>query len=211
MATRSKKVQEPRGTATTKKAARAGDRYLDLVRMCPLRVIRSEEEYDQVIEMLNRLSDVGRDRTPDEREYLLALAVFVEKYEDVHYPIPPASGAEMLRYLIEARELKQSDVAAGVALADLTISEIRREAETEGQAHRPPGTVLQGQARILPGRLRHSRSSILLRAVIPVHVPIQTHAHRCKPRRRGGPCSGCSGLRSGGGGDRSRRSRPAGS
>jgi HTH-type transcriptional regulator / antitoxin HigA len=92
--------------------------------MCPLRVIRSEEEYDQAIEMLNRLSDLGRDQTPDEREYLLALAVFVEKYEDVHYPIPPASGVEMLRFLIEARELTQSDVAAGAALADSTISEI---------------------------------------------------------------------------------------
>jgi HTH-type transcriptional regulator/antitoxin HigA len=92
--------------------------------MCPLRVIRSEQEYDHAIATINRLSDRGDGRTPEETEYLIALAVFIEKYEDEHYPIPPASGAEMLRYLIEAREITQSDVAAGTGLTDSTISEI---------------------------------------------------------------------------------------
>jgi HTH-type transcriptional regulator/antitoxin HigA len=55
---------------------------------------------------------------------LLALAIFVEKYEDEHYPIPPVSGVEMLRHLIEERQLTQSDVAAGTGLANSTVSEI---------------------------------------------------------------------------------------
>jgi HTH-type transcriptional regulator / antitoxin HigA len=100
------------------------DQYLDLVRKCPFRVIRSEEEYDHAIATLNRLSHRGRHRTPDKTEYLLALAVFVEKYEEEHYSIPPASGAEMLQYLIETHFLTQSDVAAGTGMADSTISEI---------------------------------------------------------------------------------------
>jgi len=89
-----------------------------------LRVIRAEEEYDQAIATLNRLSDRGRRRTHDETEYLLALAVFVEKYEEEHYPVQPASGAEMLQYLIETHFLTQRDVAAGTGMADSTISEI---------------------------------------------------------------------------------------
>ena len=97
-----------------------------MVRLCPLRIIRTEEEYDHAIDTLNDLSDRGKDRAPDEMEYLLALAVFVEKYEDEHYPIPPASGAEMLEYLIESREMTQRDVAAGTGLSDSTISEILR-------------------------------------------------------------------------------------
>ena len=111
-------------TARTRSVARTSDKYLDLVRKCPLRVIRSEEEYDHAIAILNRLSDRGRRRTPDQTEYVVALALFVEKYEEEHYPIPPASGAEMLQYLIEAHFRTQSDVAAGAGLPESTVSEI---------------------------------------------------------------------------------------
>jgi HTH-type transcriptional regulator/antitoxin HigA len=89
-----------------------------------LRVIRSEEEYELAIDRLNELSDRGENRTPDETKYLLALAVFVEKYEDELDPIAPASGAEMLRALIESRQITRSDVAAGTGLSSSTISEL---------------------------------------------------------------------------------------
>jgi HTH-type transcriptional regulator/antitoxin HigA len=63
-------------------------------------------------------------RSADETEYLKALAEFVEKYEEEHHAIPPVSGVDMLRYLIETRQTTQRDVAAGSGLADSTISEI---------------------------------------------------------------------------------------
>src|SRR5436309_1177794 len=122
MSTRSRK-NDPRETEKTTGGARASDRYLDLVRLCPLRILRTEEDYDTAIDTLNDLSDRVKDHTPDETEYLVALAFFVEKYEDEHDPIPPASGVELLRYLIEARQITQSAVAAGTGLADSTISE----------------------------------------------------------------------------------------
>ena len=124
MASRTRKGPEPKATAIARSATPASDRYLDLVRECPLRIIRSEEEYDHAIAIVNRLSDRGRHRSPDDTEYLLAMAVFVEKYEQEHYPIPPASGAEMLQYLIETHALTQSNVAAGTGLAESTLSEI---------------------------------------------------------------------------------------
>ena len=131
MATRATKRQNPPKTAgpdavtaARRSGAGVGDRYLKLVRSCPLRVIRDEEEYERAIDMLNQLSDRGPDRTPDETEYLLALAVFVEKYEDEHDPIAPASGAEMLRALLESRQITRSDVAAGAGLAVSTVSDI---------------------------------------------------------------------------------------
>jgi HTH-type transcriptional regulator/antitoxin HigA len=89
-----------------------------------LRVIRDEEEYDLAFDMINQLSDRGEDRTPDETEYLLAMAVFVEKYEDEHDPIAAASGVEMLRALIESRQFTSSDVAAGAGLAVSTVSDL---------------------------------------------------------------------------------------
>ena len=73
---------------------------------------------------LDRLSDCGNSRAADKTEYLLALTVFVEKYKEEHHPIPPASGVEMLRYLVETHQKTQRDVAAGTGLADSTISEI---------------------------------------------------------------------------------------
>jgi HTH-type transcriptional regulator/antitoxin HigA len=131
MATRATKRQDPTRTAgpgarraAGRSVAGAGDRYLELVRARPLRLIRDEEEYERAIEMLNQLSDRGEDRTPDETEYLLALAVFVEKYEDEHDPIAPASGVEMLRDLIESRQITPGGVAAGAGLAISTVSDL---------------------------------------------------------------------------------------
>jgi HTH-type transcriptional regulator / antitoxin HigA len=89
-----------------------------------LRVIRSEKEYQRAIATLDCLSDRGVARTVDETEYLLALSVFVERYEQDHYPIPAASGLDMLRYFVETRRLTQSDVATGAGLAHSTMSEI---------------------------------------------------------------------------------------
>ena len=74
--------------------------------------------------MLDRLGDLGPARAEGQTEYLLALAVFVEKYERAHEPIPAATGVEMLGYLIETHGVKQGEVAAGTGLADSTVSEI---------------------------------------------------------------------------------------
>jgi HTH-type transcriptional regulator/antitoxin HigA len=104
--------------------APASEAYLELVRECPLRIIHNEAEYRRAIAMLDRLSDLGPARTEDQAEYLLALALFVEKYERAHEPMRAATGVEMLGYLIETHGVKQGDVAAGTGLADSTISEI---------------------------------------------------------------------------------------
>ncbi len=105
-------------------ATQAAETYLDLVRECPLRIIHTEAEYRQAVAMLDRLSDLGPARTEDQTQYLLALSIFVEKYERAHEPIPASSGVEMLGYLIETHGVKQRDVAAGTGLADSTVSEI---------------------------------------------------------------------------------------
>ncbi len=85
--------------------------------------LKTEAEYRQAVEMLDRLSDLAPARTEDQTEYLLALACFVEKYERAHEPVPTASGAEVLAYLIETHGARQGEVAAGTGLADSTISE----------------------------------------------------------------------------------------
>ena len=112
-----------------------GDRYLELVRENPLRIIRSEDEYGRAIATLDRLSDQGNGRTLDETEYLLALSVFVEKYEVEHHQIPPASGIDMIHYLIETHHRTQRDVADGTGFAVSTISEILARKRKLGIKH----------------------------------------------------------------------------
>ena len=124
MATRSKTRKQSTSKGTARASIPPGDRYLELVRECPLRVIRSETEYGLAIAMLDRLSDVGKSRSPDETEYLLSLGVFVKKYEDEHYRMPPVSGVDSLRYLMETHTVTQSVLAVKTGLAVSTISEI---------------------------------------------------------------------------------------
>jgi len=138
MATRSRTRKKTTIKGVTLASIPAGDRYLELVRECPLRVIRSESQYGQAIAMLDRLSDRGNDRTDDETEYLLSLAVFVKKYEDEHHPMPPVSGVDMLRYLLETHNVTQSSLASATGLAASTISEILAGKRKLGLKHIAP-------------------------------------------------------------------------
>ena len=124
MKTRPSNERLSKATVKAQVLTQPGNSYLELVSENPLRVIRSEQEYQRAITTLDRLSDRGNARTTDETEYLLALSVFVERYEQDHDPMPAAWGVDMLRYLIETHRLTQSDVATGAALADSTMSEI---------------------------------------------------------------------------------------
>jgi HTH-type transcriptional regulator / antitoxin HigA len=100
-----------------------GDRYLELIRRFPLRPIRSDEELERAIVMVHELIDRD-DRGVGEEDYLDVLGDLVEKYESEQHPIPPASDAELLRYLVESRGLTQARVAADTGIPESTISEI---------------------------------------------------------------------------------------
>jgi HTH-type transcriptional regulator/antitoxin HigA len=96
---------------------------MELVRLVPLRPIRSEAELDRAIAMIDALLDQA-ERNVDEEDYLDVLSDLVERYEDEHDPMPPASGSEMLRFLIESKGTTQARVAAETRIAESTISEV---------------------------------------------------------------------------------------
>ena len=101
----------------------ASDRYLELIRLFPLRPIRDDAELDAAIAVIDALSDRGG-LTPDEEDYLDVLGDLVEKYETEAHPMPAVSDAEMLRHLMEARETTQAAVASATGIAVSTVSEI---------------------------------------------------------------------------------------
>ena len=98
--------------------------YLKLIRRYPLRPIRSDEELDRAIAMVDALGSRIKDLTPDERDYLDVLADLVEKYETERYPEPEVDPLAMIRELIAARGITQADVARETGIAESMLSEI---------------------------------------------------------------------------------------
>lgn len=109
--------------AKTSRADRGQDRYLALVRQFPLRPIRSERELDAAIEMMNSLIDQDS-RNDAEEDYLDVLSDLVKRYESEEHPMPTVGDSDLLRHLIEAREVSQAVVAAATGMAESTISEV---------------------------------------------------------------------------------------
>ena len=72
----------------------ADELYLEAIRLCPLRPIRSEAELDRAIAAIDRLIDkhTAGLRTPSEQDYMAVLAKLIEAYEEIHYPMSGGRG-----------------------------------------------------------------------------------------------------------------------
>jgi HTH-type transcriptional regulator/antitoxin HigA len=102
---------------------KALDKYLDLVRKFPLRPVRSENDLDRAIAVVNGLIDRPA-LSRMERDYLEVLGRLVREYEAQHIPMPEVSDDRMLRHLMEAKEVNQSEVARATRIANSTISAV---------------------------------------------------------------------------------------
>ena len=99
------------------------DTYLELIQMFPLTSIRSEDDLEAAQEVMDRLLAKGK-LSSGEAMYLDALSDLVAAYEDEHYRIEPASDAEMLHHLMEARGMTQIELHRSTKIAKSTISEV---------------------------------------------------------------------------------------
>ena len=99
------------------------DDYLDLVMKFPLTSLKSEGQFQAAQAVLDELLAKAKLNAGEEM-YLDALSDLVAAYEDAHYPIAPASDADMLRHLMEAKGVTQADVHRETGLAKSSISEV---------------------------------------------------------------------------------------
>jgi HTH-type transcriptional regulator/antitoxin HigA len=99
------------------------DHYFELVQRFPLRPLRTDEELAEAIALIDSLIVRG-DLDSGEQDYLDVLANLVEKYESEEHPMPSVSDAQMLRHLIEASRVTQTEVASATEIVNSTISEI---------------------------------------------------------------------------------------
>jgi HTH-type transcriptional regulator / antitoxin HigA len=102
---------------------KAIDSYLKLVQTFPLSSIRSEAHLKQAQKVMDQLLGQGKLKNGEEM-YLDALSDLVAVYEDQHHRIEPASDAEMLRHLMDAKGISQIELHRQAEIPKSTISEI---------------------------------------------------------------------------------------
>lgn len=86
-----------------------------------LRPIHNEADYDRMVAMMNALLDVAGDDEDHPLSSLLELAAdLVSRYEQEHYPIEAAEPKDALRFLMEARGLKQEDLSSILPQSNLS-------------------------------------------------------------------------------------------
>lgn len=120
----------------SKRAARLdkSDRYIELVHTFPLRPIRSDAELNSAIAMIDSLIDRD-DLDPGEEDYLEVLSDLVHKHEAEHDPIEPVSDAVMIRFLLDSKDMTQTDLADRSKIAESTISEVLAGKRTLSRRH----------------------------------------------------------------------------
>jgi HTH-type transcriptional regulator/antitoxin HigA len=99
------------------------DSYLALVSAFPLAAIQSDAHLAEAQKVMDRL--LARGKLDDgEAMYLDAFSELVAAYEDIHHAIEPASDADMLRHLMEAKGVTQAQLSRDAKLPKSTISEV---------------------------------------------------------------------------------------
>ena len=85
--------------------------YRRLRRFVPLGVLRSEKDYRKAMAILDNIIDeIGQDEVHPLADLAEALALFIHSYEETHAKIREATGPEVLRSLMEAHGLTQSEL-----------------------------------------------------------------------------------------------------
>ena len=91
------------------------NKYLKLLEQYPPRFIRNKEELENTEKVVSSLLDkLQLDKiqlTIEEREYLSVLAVLIYEYEEKNQKlIPDIYGIELLKVLLEERDLQKQDL-----------------------------------------------------------------------------------------------------
>lgn len=98
-------------TVTSRRHAKLPGRFEDLAAILPPRAIADEVDYDNTIEMLDRLTSIPR-LTKGQEQYLETLSVLMAAYESERHAIETDDLAplEVLRHLLESNDMSASQL-----------------------------------------------------------------------------------------------------
>ena len=97
---------------SSKGRKRNNDRYMELVRLFPLRPIRTKRDYAAATKAMEQLAIRGEDvLNTDEQDYLDVLTDLVEAFDNEHHPEPDAgTPLDRLQALLEEAGLTTADL-----------------------------------------------------------------------------------------------------
>ena len=136
---------------------KALDSCMELVRAFPLSSIQSDDHLAKARRVMDRLLAKG-ELDDGEETYLDALSDLAAVYVDEYHSIPPASDADMLRHLLEAKGIAPSRLSQEAGIAESSISEVLAGKKPfRGQMIRRLAEYFQVDVSILAGNLRRRR------------------------------------------------------
>ncbi len=90
------------------------NKYLELLKQYPPRPIYDKEELENTERVISSFLDkIILDKiqlTIEEREYLSVLGTLIYEYEENQEPIPDIYGLELLKFILEERNLQKQDL-----------------------------------------------------------------------------------------------------
>jgi len=84
--------------------------YGELLADIQPRVINTEEENEFFLSVIEKLMGLGEKLSPEQGHLLDLLVALVEDFEEQHYQLKETKPHEILRELMEERDLKQKDL-----------------------------------------------------------------------------------------------------
>lgn len=86
-------------------------RYGDLLSKNRPQPIHSEQDYDRMVEQIERLAERGEEKlSPDETTLLEMMSILIEEYDREHYRLEPSAPNKIIHFLMEQRGLQPRDL-----------------------------------------------------------------------------------------------------
>ena len=96
--------------------------YSNLLAEVSPRAIETEEEYDRLLAVAQRLT-FAKNRTPEEKALHKLLVTLIEVYEAQNYAIDKSDPHEILQHIMEASGTRQADLV-GIVGSSGVVSEV---------------------------------------------------------------------------------------
>ncbi len=76
--------------------------------MAQWKKLESESDYEAAVDRVNIILDA--DRTDEIQNEIMLLSYLIEEYDTVHYPMPDAAPHEVIKFMLDMKDLKQKDL-----------------------------------------------------------------------------------------------------
>ncbi|NET62065.1 MAG: transcriptional regulator [Symploca sp. SIO2E6] len=96
--------------------------YCSLLAEIAPKVIETEQEYDRILAVAERLT-FKKNRTPEEQALHKLLVTLIEAYEVQNYPMAQVAPHEILQHILESSGSRQADLV-GVIGSNSVVSEV---------------------------------------------------------------------------------------